>query len=212
MRFSLPSPALVVACLALLVAAGGVSYAATGSAINIVDPITATSKARVSSAGKLYVSDGAGLMSVDGTVSARPAAPLLPWRASTEIVLPTVIAGPSPLPINVTSLSVSTDASGSGIDVDLGAWHVPGTATNCDGATYDTTIWHIRDAGDGVTPLSFTFPTPLQWKPPANTKACLKAYEANALTTATMERGRVLRRLTIRVWVVGFAEKIGEYV
>jgi hypothetical protein len=60
MRLSLPSPALVVACLALLVAAGGVSYAATGSSVNIVDPITATSKARVSSAGKLYVSDGAG--------------------------------------------------------------------------------------------------------------------------------------------------------
>jgi hypothetical protein len=78
MRFSLPSPALVVACVALLVAAGGVSYAATGSSVNIVDPVTATSKARVSSAGKLYVTDGAGLMSVDGTVSGRPAAPASP--------------------------------------------------------------------------------------------------------------------------------------
>jgi hypothetical protein len=47
---------------------------------------------------------------------------------------------------------------------------------NCTGATgasYDETLWVIRDAGDGVTPVSFDFPTPLQWKAPANTKACL---------------------------------------
>src|SRR6266540_6628814 len=184
MRFSLPSPALVVACLALLVAAGGVSYAATGSAINIVDPITATSKARVSSAGKLYVSDGAGLMSVDGTVSARPAAPVVPWRASEDISIGKYIAGPSSLPINVTSISVSTDEpSGSGLHVSLSASPVPSTATSCEGATSDTLLWDIVDAGDGVTPLSFTFPTPLQWKPPANTKACLRAYATSALVT-----------------------------
>ena len=28
--------------------------------------------------------------------------------------------------------------------------------------------------GAGKTRLSFTFPTPLQWKAPANTKACLR--------------------------------------
>ena len=36
-------------------------------------------------------------------------------------------------------------------------------------------LWGILDAGDGVTPLSFSFPTPLQLRPPANTKACLWA-------------------------------------
>ncbi len=38
--------------------------------------------------------------------------------------------------------------------------------------------------GDGVTPVSFTFPTPLQWKPPANTKACLVANaDSSEVTT-----------------------------
>ncbi len=58
MRFALPSPALVVACLALLLAAGGVSYAATGNAINITDLVTAANKAKVDAAGKLNVGDG----------------------------------------------------------------------------------------------------------------------------------------------------------
>jgi hypothetical protein len=36
---------------------------------------------------------------------------------------------------------------------------------------------------EGRTPLSFTFPTPLQWKPPANTKACLYALAATSDVT-----------------------------
>jgi hypothetical protein len=44
-------------------------------------------------------------------------------------------------------------------------------------------IWFIRDLGDGVTPLAFTFPTPLQWKPPANTKACLYGWADGTMVT-----------------------------
>jgi hypothetical protein len=54
-----PSPALVIALLALLLAAGGGAYAAsrsTGSAVNIVDPVTAANKVKVSSGGSLQVS------------------------------------------------------------------------------------------------------------------------------------------------------------
>jgi hypothetical protein len=36
-----------------------------------------------------------------------------------------------------------------------------------------------------VTPLSFTFPTPLQFKPAANTKACLTAY-SDTLSATTV--------------------------
>jgi hypothetical protein len=53
------------------------------------------------------------------------------------------------------------------------------SATSCNSSNFDGLIWHLRDLGDGTTPLSFTFPTPLQFKPPANTKACLLA-EAGA--------------------------------
>ncbi len=186
-----PGPALIVACLALLLAAGGVAYAttisATGQAVNLVDPSTASHKAKVDAAGRLLVGDGAGPLTVDGVVSGRPAAPSAPWRASEDIQGSLVaIAGPSSLPIDVTSLSISTDAtSGSGINVYLFAYHVASTATDCSGATSDSTMWHIRDAGDGVTPLSFSFPTPLQWTPPANTKACLLA-EAATVSTTTM--------------------------
>ena len=84
------------------------------------------------------------------------------------------IAGPSALPINVTSLSISTDAQQRQRRITSIC-----SATTCRPApwlqldAFDGTIWQIRDLGDGATPLSFTFPTPLQYKPPANTKACL---------------------------------------
>jgi hypothetical protein len=89
----------------------------------------------------------------------------------------TPIAGPSSAPINLTSLSLSTDeADGKQWHFYLYGDHVPNSATTCDNATRDVLLWHISDLGDGRTPLSFTFPTPLQWKPPANTKACVFAY------------------------------------
>jgi hypothetical protein len=163
-----------------------VSYAATGSSVNIVDPVTATSKARVTPGGKVWVGDGAGYVTVDGTVSGRSAAPASPWSALATVGTgDTLIVGPSLSPINVTSLSISTDApTGSGVGVYLDGAHVPSSATSCAGATFDGTLWRILDLGDGVTPLSFSFPTPLQFKPPANTKACLFAYTTTtSLTT-----------------------------
>jgi hypothetical protein len=76
MRPRPPSPALVIASLALLLAAGGVSYAtvkATGTAANIVDPTTASNIAKVDGSGHLFVSDGSGPMTVDGTVNVQAA-------------------------------------------------------------------------------------------------------------------------------------------
>src|SRR2546423_1356342 len=87
MRLPRPSPALVIACIALLLAAGGASYAAvkaTGSAVNVVDPTNAAQIAKVDASGKLLVGDGAGPLSVDGTVSARPWVPSSPFRATIE--------------------------------------------------------------------------------------------------------------------------------
>jgi hypothetical protein len=62
----------------LLLAAGGVSYAtvkATGSAANIVDPITASNIAKVDPGGHLYVGDGVGPLTVDGTLNVQAAPP-----------------------------------------------------------------------------------------------------------------------------------------
>jgi hypothetical protein len=160
----------------------GTALATVGQTVNISDHSSSAFFAKVDSGGKLLVGDGGGPLSVDGTVASRPAAPGSPWHASQQIQNSgTFIAGPSALPINVTSLSISTDAaSGSGISVFLIAYHVPSSATSCDvpGLVFDATLWQLRDAGDGVTPLSFTFPTALQFKAPGapgNTKACLAA-------------------------------------
>jgi hypothetical protein len=187
MRFSRPSTGTILGALALFVALGGTALAATGTIVNIADPTTASNVAHVDATGRLEVGDGSGPLTIDGTVSGRPAAPASPWRSSQDIQGGgfTFIAGPSSSPIDVTSLSISTDAStGAGVEVFLEAAHVPSTATSCSGATTDGTIWHIRDLGDGVTPVSFALPTPLQWRPPSNTKACLAAQTStSSLTT-----------------------------
>jgi hypothetical protein len=71
--------------------------------------------------------------------------------------------------------------------VSLYGFHVPSAATTCVGATTsEGPIWQIRDLGDGATPLSFAFPTPFQYKPPANTKACLKVVGGGPVQITTM--------------------------
>jgi hypothetical protein len=159
----------------------GTALATAGQIVNISDRSSSGFFAKVSSDGKLAVGDGSGTLTVDGSVESRSAPPRFSMHVAGDIDFdspgpPVPIAGPSLVPINVTSLSVSTDAaSGEGIRVHLEGRHVPKSATTCSGATFDQTLWEIRDAGDGTTPVSFTFPTPLQWKPPADTKACLFA-------------------------------------
>jgi hypothetical protein len=62
--------------------------------------------------------------------------------------------------------------------------HVPTSATSCTPFGSASLIWRIRDLGDGITPLSFTFPTPLQWTPSPGFKACLFAFTDASSTTA----------------------------
>ncbi len=163
----------------------GSALATVGQVVNISDHSGSAFFAKVDSTGKLAVGDGAGPLSVDGTVAARSAAPASPWRASESIGDGgNFIAGPSATPINLTSLSISTDAaSGNGVGVIVYGAQVPSSAMVCPGASSFVLLWEIRDLGDGATPLSFTFPTPLQWKPPANTKACLFAAAGTSVLT-----------------------------
>jgi hypothetical protein len=167
----------------------GTALATVGTVSNISDHSASAYFAKVSSDGKLAVGDGAGPLSVDGTVTDRPAAPASPWRASTSFDTSNWIAGPSASPINVTSLSISTDAplgAGNGIPLALFAYHVASNATSCaQSPILDGTIWEIRDLSEAV-PLVFTFPTPLQWKPPANSKACLLASTGPRAFTTTV--------------------------
>jgi hypothetical protein len=154
----------------------GTALATAGQIVNVSDRSGSAYFAKVSSDGKLAVGDGAGPLSVDGTVTDRPGAPALPWSKRMDIqqASKVPIAGPSSVPINLTSLSFSTVAStGNNLGVFLYGAHVASSATSCSGAIVDAVLWGIGDLGDGATPVSFTFSTPLQWKPPANTKGCL---------------------------------------
>jgi hypothetical protein len=165
------------------------ALANVGQTVNISDHSASAYFAKVSSDGKLAVGDGAGPLSVDGTVASRLAAPASPWSASTSIngfAAPgQPIAGPSSVPINLTSLSLSTEAaSGSDVDTVLYGGHVLSSATSCSPPANFILLWRIRDLGDGTTPLSFTFPTPLQEKPnPPSFKACLYAFTTTSSVT-----------------------------
>jgi len=165
----------------------GTALATVGQVVNISDHSASANFAKVTAAGELRTN-----AVVSGKVAT--AAPPSPWRASV-VVSGTpdpgvLIAGPSASPINVTSLTASTAApSGFGPQVGLVARHVPASATNCNGAAFDATVWHSLNAGGPTTPLSVSFPTPLQYKPPANTKACLFALATSSYTTEVSASG-----------------------
>jgi hypothetical protein len=145
----------------------------------------ATSLVTIQGAGSTHKAkvDSAGELMVNG--ESRPLAPATPWRASQDVAgsnnLPptgvVLLIGPKSAPIDVTSVAISLEpgvTSGSA-DIRLMAAHVPSTATNCNGAIFDGTLWHIPDVTAG-TPFTASFPTPLQWTAPAGTKACLFAH------------------------------------
>jgi hypothetical protein len=160
----------------------GDALATVGSVVNISDDSSSAFFAKVDSSGALKTT-----ALVTGKVS--PAAPAAPWSKTATInglALPgALLAGPSLTPINLTSLSLSTDAaSGNGVRVTLYGGQVPSSSTNCSNPAIAIAIWQIRDLGDGVTPLSFTFPTPLQLKPTAGFKACLYGFTTTSSSTS----------------------------
>jgi hypothetical protein len=151
----------------------GSALATVGQVVNISDHSSSAYFAKVDSSGALKTT-----AAVTGRVA--PAAPASPWHFTNNISAfdqAVAIAGPSTAPIELTSVSLSTLApSGAGPQVFLYGYHVPSSATNCSGAVFDERLWHILNAGGPTTPVSVSFPTPLQYKPPANTKACVFAY------------------------------------
>jgi hypothetical protein len=114
---------------------------------------------------------------VEGTVSGRPAAPASPWSSPLNGIpiggnFTQVLAGPSASPINITSLSASVSL-GSQAVVNLIAFNVPDTATDCSGPGSGAKIIFVLV--NVAAPIAVPFPTPLQWAPPAGQKACLTA-------------------------------------
>lgn len=79
---------MVVAVCAAAVLTPAAVYAATGSAVNITDPVTTTQKARVIGS-KLAVGDGSGALTVDGTVRVNDGSGALTVDGSTVALDPT---------------------------------------------------------------------------------------------------------------------------
>jgi hypothetical protein len=134
---------------------------AASSVFTIVGPgITDQAKGAKVSGGSLRVGDGAGPLTVDGTVSAAPVAPADPFT-STEDVNGTFnrLVGPTSNAISVTSLSVSPVASP--INFFIYAVTVPtGNACN-DSGNWNTffTLYHLPSIG---APFTQAFPTPMR--------------------------------------------------
>ena len=195
-RFTITRQRMLMAALFVLAGVGlgsllspliGSALATVGNTVNISDHSSSAYFAKVDSSGALKTT-----AAVTGKVA--PVAPASPWRASflinqvADAGYP--IAGPSSSAINITSVTFSTAApSGFGPQVALVGRHVPSSATNCNGATFDVTLWHSLNAGGPTTPLTVSFPTPLQWKPPENTKACLFALAPSGYTTEVSASG-----------------------
>ena len=179
-RFKLTKYRVAMAALFVLAGIGlgsllsplvGNALATVGQTSNISDHSASAYFAKVSSDGKLAVGDGAGPLDVDGTVTGRPAAPASPWHANVDINANAgLLAGPSATPINITSVSLSS-SDPNPVSAIMKAWYVASSATDCSVATFDQQLWLVVIPGVGVN--SFTFPTPLQYKPPANKKACV---------------------------------------
>jgi len=180
MRSLRPSPALVIACLALLLSAGGVSYAtvkATGQPTNIVDPATATNIAKV---------DNTGALKTNATITAGKVAlspPNAPFRivgALVNGVGPTSLSGsPTTATLAITDIAFDNywgnpdptnvrliEYSGTG----AGACTPPGTANRPLGF-YD--IPHADTVSEQLT-------TPLVLKPlQPGQQYCLSARAAS---------------------------------
>lgn len=195
-RFTITKQRMLMAALFVLAGVGlgsllspliGTALATVGNTVNISDHSSSAYFAKVDSSGALKTT-----AAVTGKVA--PVPPASPWRASfliNQIADPGYpIAGPSSTAINITSVTFSTAApSGSGPEVALIGRHVPNSATNCSGSTLGSILWHSINAGGPTTPLTASFPTPLQWKPPANRKACLFALAPSGYPTVVSASG-----------------------
>lgn len=122
--FRLRAPLLptAISLLALTIAMGGTAVAVAPTVVNIADPTTPTNTAHVDAAGKMSVGDGAGAVTVDGTVTSQvaPSTTVLHFAANVPagsggcLVLATPPAGKAMIVDQVRVNVTSDPAPGSG--------------------------------------------------------------------------------------------------
>jgi hypothetical protein len=183
-RFTGRQITTIAVAIAVAVIAFPVSvFAATGSLVNITDPVTKSHKARVDASGRLKVGDGSGLLSVDGTLNSRPLPPAQVWSYAAEQSVPgNVILPITGSVIEVTSLTVTAGVADA--SVDLSVLRLAGTATNCGAAIQSVQHLYLAEHLAVGMPLSVSFPTPLQSRP-AGQKLCLHVAAPNTTVSVS---------------------------
>lgn len=149
-----PSPAAILAFIALLVALGGTAFAATGTIVNIADPTTATHIARVSASGAL-VTTGTGVVS--GNVA--PAPPTRPFNLSVGSFTDgaqTAQFAPTSATLALTGIRVA-NITANGTNVVLWEYGFPSGETTC--STSGSTV--TRFLGEFAVPAGQTVEEPL---------------------------------------------------
>ena len=166
---SRPSPAMLVAFAALMVALGGTAYAAT-TLVNIADPITPANKARVDVNGALKT---AGTSTVTGFVGeTAPKTPFFGQRYISPSGTETLIAA-NKATMALTRLSFDNYHSNTGA-ANVNLAQQGGNATVCNGASGYRNIGSYN-VGIGET-FSDSMGSPLVLKPlSAGTVWCLIA-------------------------------------
>jgi hypothetical protein len=146
--------------------------AATGSLVNITDPVHKSNKARVDGGGRLYVGDGNGPLTVDGTVSGRPVAPATTWSKSAAFINfdNSVLVGPTASAIDVTAVSATIGAATNTTSV---SFYIAAkkTTAGCDTSPPALILW--EGYVNSSTSIAAALPTPIRWQPPSGSKGCL---------------------------------------
>jgi hypothetical protein len=159
---------VVAVAIAIIAFPVGV-YAATGSLVNITDPVHAAQKAHVNTSGRL-------LTNVNGAVDSRLAPPLHPFRYTTDFAFTVEFPiGITSSTINITSLTVTP--TGTAADFRLYRLKVSSTDTMCSNVQPATLIYSARSLAGGK-PLTVSFPTPLSSAPEAGARQCLELLGA----------------------------------
>jgi hypothetical protein len=162
---------VVAVCVAVIAFPVGV-LAATGSLVNITDPVHKSNKARVDNGGRLYVGDGGGSLTVDGTVNGRPVAPARTWSnvAAFNNFDNSVLVGPTASAIDLSGVSATLGGASNTTSV---SFYIAAkkTTTDCDTSPPALILWdgYINSS----TTIAAALPTPIRWQPPSGSKGCL---------------------------------------
>jgi hypothetical protein len=162
----------VISCIALLLAAGGTSFAAitaTGNAVNITDPVTAANKAKVGDRKAPGHRERNGRRTAGGADHALVEECHRLCRRPVHARRAQVVADQPHEHLDLSAQLRCDDRQGQ---VLVMAYHVPSSATTCASPTLDGLLWDIPRL-TASAPFAASFPTPLQVVPPAGTKACL---------------------------------------